>query len=351
MKQLRLSLVGFGTVGQWLARALYSRRAWFEQELDCAVTIVSVANAHDGFIYRVDGLDIPTLLNIAHTRRSLTTYPDISHWKNVQEGLKATGGDLMAESTGANLRNGEPALSYIRTALSQHMHVITSSKGPIALAGLELLALARQQGVQLRMESTVMSGTPVLSTIQEGMAGVSIRSIRGIVNGTTNYILGAMMEGRSYIEGLAETQLKGYAEVDPTDDVEGYDEAAKLLILAAVAFGRSLPPEQVVRQGITGITKEQASRAREQGKRIKHVATLRLVSEEEGHGPEHLEARVEPIELPLDDPLAHIDGLLNTLIIQTSTPQQVTITGPGAGKFQAGQGMLADLIAIAKSYK
>ena len=359
MKQLRLSLLGFGTVGQWLVEALYRQQAWLEQEFGLVVTITSVATAHHGFIYRGDGLDIPTLLDLVATRQPLTNHPKVTHWTNVLEGLQSTGGDVLAEATGANLRNGEPGLSYIRAALALGMHVVTSSKGPIALEGLELLSLARAHGVQLRMESTVMSGTPVLSTIREGMAGTRIRAIRGVLNGTVNYILSAMAMGFDYAEGLAEAQAQGYAEADPTDDVEGYDTVSKTLILAMVAFGRALTLQQVVRRGITSLTREQMQEALDEGKRIKHVASLRLLSTDgvevsrgtanSGVVPTLLEARIEPIALPLSDPLARIDGLLNAITIQTDTPQVVSVIGPGAGRFQAGQGMLADLIAIAKS--
>src|SRR2546428_301313 len=160
------------------------------------------------------------------------------------------------------------------------MHVVTSSKGPMALAGLDLLALARVHGVQLRMESTIMSGTPVLSPIREGMAGTRIRAIRGILNGTVNSILSAMATGHDYAEALAQAQAQGYAEADPTDDVEGDDTVAKTLILAAAVFGRALAPEQVVRRGITALTREQMQQAEALGKRIKHVASLRLLAKD-----------------------------------------------------------------------
>src|SRR6266571_4135296 len=359
MKPLRLALLGFGTVGQWLAEALHTQRAWLQHEFGVVVTIISVATAHHGLIYRDDGLDIPTLLELVETQQPLTAHPKVTQWTNVLEGLQATGGDVLAEATGATLRNGEPGLSYIRAALSQGMDVVTSSKGPMALAGLELLSLARAQSGQLPMESTVMSGTRVLSTIREGMAGTRIRAIRGILNGTANSILSAMALGHGYAEALAQTQAMGYAETDPTDDVEGDDTVAKTLILAAVVFGRALTPEQVVRRGITTISREQMQQALDEGQRIKHVASLRLlstdgkeVSRETADSkfvPTLLEARVEPLALPLSDPLAHIDGLLNAIAIQTDTPQKVMVIGPGAGRFQAGQGMLADLIAIAKS--
>ena len=168
-----------------------------------------------------------------------------------------------------------------------------------------------------------------------------------------------MAMGQDYAEALAQAQAQGYAESDPTDDVEGDDAVAKTLILAAVVFGRALAIEQVMRRGITTLTREQVQQADAQGKRMKHVASLRLLSRdgtevsreaaETGSVLTRLEARVEPIALPLSDPLARIDGLLNAVVIQTDTPAEVTVIGPGAGRFQAGQGVLADLIAIAKS--
>jgi homoserine dehydrogenase len=346
MKRLRLSITGFGTVGQGLAELLVTKRSLLMHNFDFEVTLISVANARHGFIYREDGLDIPTLLELAASRRPLTAHPGVRHWENALEGLRATGGDVLAEATGTNLRDAEPGISHIRAVLEQGMHVITANKGPAALAANELISLAKQHHVQLRMESTVMAGTPVISTIREGMAGAQVRAIRGILNGTTNYILSAMAAGRDYAEALAEAQMHGYAEADPTADVEGYDTLAKTLILSALVFDRPLEPDQITRQGITTLTREHISRAISEGKRIKLVASLRLLPENKAKNAP-LEARVEPVELPLSDPLARVDGVTNAIAVQTDTLPEVTIIGPGAGRLQTGQGLLADLIAIA----
>ena len=349
MKRLRLSIIGFGTVGQGLAELLVTKRSLLLHKFALEVSLISVANARHGFIYREEGLDIPTLLKLAGSRRPLTEHPGIQHWQNALEGLRATGGDVLAEATGTNLRDAEPGMSHIRAALEQDIHVITANKGPAALAAKELLALARQHSVQLRMESTVMAGTPVISTLSEGMAGARIRAIRGILNGTTNYILSAMAAGCDYAEALAEAQMQGYAEADPTADVEGYDTLAKTLILSAVVFDHPLRPEQVFRQGISALTREQVSRANSEGKRIKLIASLRLPSEDSAE--ESLpETRVEPMELSLSDPLARVDGVMNAIVVQTDTLPEVAIIGPGAGRLQTGQGLLADLIAIANEY-
>jgi homoserine dehydrogenase len=344
-KDFRVSLIGFGVVGQGFAELLVSKKTLLNQQYGLHPILVSVANARHGFIYREGGLDIPRLLEFAATGRPLTEHPGITHWDNVLEGLRATGGDVLAEVTGTNLRDAEPGISHIRAALSQGMHVITANKGPGALAANELLALAHKHGVQLRMEATVMAGTPVLSTIREGMAGARVRAIRGILNGTTNYILSAMASGQKYAEALAEAQAQGYAEADPTADVEGYDAVAKTLILASLVFGHSLRPDQVVRQGITAITKEQMHQAVQEGKRIKLIASLHAISD---IGKAPLEARVEPRALPLSDPLARVNGVMNAITVQTDTLSEITVIGPGAGRLQTGQGLLSDLIAVAR---
>jgi homoserine dehydrogenase len=347
MKRLRISIIGFGTVGQGLAELLSTKRDLLQQKFDLDIALVSVANARSGFIYREDGLDIATLLQLAAARLPLTAHPGVAHWENALEGLRSTGGDILVEATPTNLHDAEPGMSHIRVALSQGMHAVTANKGPGALAAYELFELARQHGVQLRMESTVMAGTPVISAMREGMAGASVHALRGILNGTTNYILTSMAAGQSYDEALADAQARGYAETDPTADVEGHDAVAKTLILAALIFGRSLKPGDVIRQGITTITREQVQQAIEQDKSIKLVASLHLQAgdaRQEGA----LEARVEPVALPLSDPLARVNGVLNALTIATDTLSEVTIIGPGAGRAATGQGLLADVIACTR---
>ncbi len=347
MKQIRLALVGFGVVGQGFVELLMTRHDFLKQQYGVDIALVGVANARHGFVYHQDGLHMPSLLELAVKKRPLTDYPGITHWDSALEGLQATSADILVEVTPTNLRDAEPGMGHIRLALSKSMHVVTANKGPVALAATELISLARQHGVQLRMESTVMAGTPVISTIREGMAGARVYAIRGILNGTTNYILSAMASGRDYVEALADAQLRGYAETDPTADVEGYDAVAKTLILAALVFGNTLKPEQVARRGITAITQEHSQAVRDEDKRIKLIASLRLVSGSDGQ-EDTLEAHVEPTVLPLTDPLARVDGVTNALTIHSDTLSEVTIIGPGAGRIHTGQGLLADVLACVR---
>lgn len=344
MRPLRLTIVGFGTVGRWLASAIQRHGSWLATERGVRVSIVGVANRRDGFVYREAGFDIAELVERAAARQPLADYPGVRRWETALEGLAQTETDVLAEASVTNPRDPEPALRHIRQALGRGAHVITSSKGACAAAGVELLALARRHGLQCRMESTVMSGTPTLSTIQEGLAGARVLAIRGILNGTANHILTLMAQGLDYAAALSDAQAQGYAEPDPTDDVEGHDVVAKARILAAIAFGRVVGLDQVVRRGITGITPEAIREAAREGRRIKLVATLLPKATD---GAASIEARVEPMALSPDDPLSRIDGAMNALVIRTDPVSEVAIVGPGAGPEQAGQGMFADLVAVA----
>jgi homoserine dehydrogenase len=341
MKSVRLSLAGFGVVGRSFVELLCSKQAYLRQNFSIDVCLVGVGNASNGFIYREDGLDMSTVLALGAARRPLTDYQRVRHWDTILQGLQETDADILVEATSTNLRDAEPGLSHIATALCKGVHVVTANKGPGALAGVKLLSLARQQDVQLRMEASVMAGTPVLSTIVEGMAGARIQAVRGILNGTTNYMLSAMATGRVYADVLAEAQALGYAETDPTADVEGYDALAKTLILAALVFQQPLKPEQVVRQGITTLSIDDMQRAAEAGQRIKLIASIQ-------RNGEQLEARVAPQALALSDPLAQVDGITNALTIQADTLSAVTIIGPGAGGLVTAQGLLADVIACTR---
>ena len=219
--------------------------------------------------------------------------------------------------------------------------MVTSNKWPVALHGVELAKLAREKGVPFRAESTVMSGTPVLSALVDGLAGTTPTSLRGILNATANFILTRMAQGASYEDALTEAQDLGLAERDPTADVEGYDAMAKAMILAGLVFGTQLRPEDVVRHGISKIDRPQIDAAASEDARIKELVTLELA--EAG-----LTARVEPTRLPNEDRLADVSGVVNAVVCRAEPVGEVMVTGPGAGPELAGQGVLSDVIAVAR---
>jgi homoserine dehydrogenase len=341
MRQVRVWVVGLGTVGRWVVHALHTQSDTLAGRYGFAPVVVGVATARDGFVHRSEGLDLPTLLELAADGRSLTEHPGPRHLPSALEGLRETDADLLVEVSASPPRDAEPGIAHMREALGRRIPVVTSNKWPVALHGVELAELARRRGVAFRAESTVMSGTPVLGTLVDGLAGTTPTALRGILNATANFVLTAMTEGRSYEDALAEARAIGLAERDPSADVDGHDAMAKTMILAALVFGRQLGPEQVVRRGIAEITRADLDEAARAGDRIKLVASL-VVSGSD------LEARVEPVRLPAGDPLARVEGVTNAVVCSAEPVGEVTIVGPGAGPELAGQGVFSDLIAVAR---
>jgi homoserine dehydrogenase len=343
---MRIWLVGFGTVGQWLARALDSQAARLAARYGVDVSVVGIANSRDGFVHADGGLDLRSALALAADGRPLAELSGASHWPTALEGLRATEADLLVEVTASPATGGEPGISHMRDALGRGIPVVTSNKWPVALHGVELAELARARGVAFRAESTVMSGTPLLSTLVGGLAGAVPVGLRGLLNATVNFILSRMAEGRSYEEALGEAQAAGLAERDPAADVEGHDSVAKVMILSALVFRRQLRLDQVGRRGIDALAQSELEEAAATGKRLKHVATLGF-AEPDGAG--EVTARVEPELVPPDDPLARIEGTTNAVVCRAIPVGEVTVAGPGAGPELAGQGVLSDLIAVARS--
>lgn len=345
MKEVRIWVVGLGTVGQWLLRAMHVQAPRLADRYGFVPKVVGVANARDGFVYDSRGLDPKTVVEFASARRSLTELDRIRHWPRSVNGLAETEADVLVEVTASTADDGEPGVTHMRDALRRGIPVVTSNKWPVALNGVELTALARENGVPFRAEATVMSGTPVLSTLVDGLAGTTPISLRGILNATTNFIITRMEQGASYEDALTEAQHLGLAERDPTADVEGHDAMAKAMILAGLVFEVKLRLEDVVRRGVSGIDREQIDAATAGGARIKELVTLEFAT---AAGAASLTARVEPALVPNDDRLAEVSGVGNAVVCRAEPVGVVMVTGPGAGPGLAGQGVLSDLIAVAR---
>lgn len=249
----------------------------------------------------------------------------------------------------------EPAHTYLVAALERGIPVATANKAVVAAFGPELEALARRTGAALRFEAAVGGGTPVLTPIAESLAANRLTRVRGIVNGTTNFILTAMTrDGAGYEETLRSAQELGYAEADPSGDVEGRDPANKLVLLARLAFGRwirpgsiqlappTLDPDAAPRPGITGVTGATIAGAAALGCRVKLIADATLRPDGT------LETSVLPTALPLEDPFATTDGVLNRIEVSGDPIGTVAFAGPGAGGPATSAAVLADLIAISR---
>ena len=236
----------------------------------------------------------------------------------------------------------QPAAQYLKDALTAGKHVVTANKEVMAKHGPELLALARRQGVNLLFEASVGGGIPILGCLMDELLANEFRSIRSIINGTTNYILTRMANDHTgFRQALAEAQERGYAEADPTNDVEGIDAVYKLSILAALAFHHRVDPEDIYRQGIARLQPQDFRYARELGYAIKSLA---IATWEKGN----LQARVYPALLPVDDMLAKVEGVYNAVEVEGSLCGRVLFHGQGAGRGPTTSAVVGDIIEVAR---
>jgi len=339
---MKVLFVGFGTVGQGLAELILEKEAQLIKDFGLRYSVVGISDELKGSLLNKDGLDLRQALENAKAGKKISDDSDDSFDGDALEMIRQANADVMLEATYTDIKTGEPAVSHVRKALEQGQHVVTTNKGPVALFYKDLAELARQKEKKFLFEGTVMSGTPVLNFIRETLAGSKVQEIKGILNGTTNYILTRMEEGLSYEEALNKAQELGYAEALPDADVLGWDALAKVTILAKVVFGAESQPFDYPCEGITGITASAIADARNRGKRFKLIGRV-------WRERNYVKASVGPEEIDLTHPLAGVMGATNALTVSTDTLGDVTVIGPGAGKKETGFSMLIDLITIGKN--
>lgn len=343
--EYRIALIGCGTVGTGLLEILVKKEALLRDAYGFEPVVVAVTDKLRGTLVKPEGIDLPKLLDTLGRGKKLDAYPKAKPAEieplDPLDMLDRVEADIVAELTYTDIKTGEPATSYITKALRTGKHVVTSNKGPAALHYRELAELARARGLQFRIEGTVMSGTPVFHLFEAGLAGNEVREAQGILNGTTNFILSQMeTEGMDYPVALALAQKLGYAEADPTADVEGFDALAKVVILGNVLLRADLKTSDVKRTGITGISLADVKAARAAGERWKLIGRVRRTNDGV------VEASVAPRRLPLSDPLAGVMGARNALTLDTDLMGLITIQGAGAGRIETGFSILSDMLAI-----
>ena len=343
----RIAILGFGVVGQGFAEIIQNKRQQLEEQFGLEATIVAVSDMMKGSLYHPEGLSIEALLKVVKETGKIEAYPEqqgLIRGLNSFETIKNSNADTIVEVTFTDVKTGQPAIDHCKCAFEHGRNVIMSNKGPVALAYPELSALAEKHHVQWGYEGSVMSGTPALRMPITSLAGNDITEIQGILNGTTNYMLTRMEEGSSYEEALKEAQSLGYAEADPTSDVEGFDALYKIVILSNVVLNHPLKITDVKRKGISHLTKEHIDKAKLEGKTWKLIAKLRKIDGK-------IIASVQPEMISLDHPLANISGATNAITYTCDLAGPITLIGAGAGKVETGFSILIDLINIHRTRK
>ncbi|WP_349436574.1 homoserine dehydrogenase [Pararhizobium sp. A13] len=339
MRQYNIALIGFGGVNRALAQLVADSNDRWDAELGLRLNIVAVTDLHLGSVISPNGIDARMLVETKFVKGGFGQLSGGGAEADNETAIKHAPADIVVEATFTNPSDGEPAVSHCRWALESGKHVVTTNKGPVALASAELKALAARNGVMFEYEGAVMSGTPVIRMAQKTLAGAGVHGFEGILNGTSNFVLGRMEGGLGFADAVKEAQSLGYAEADPTADVEGHDVRLKVVILANELLGGKLTPKDVACQGISGLTAANIETAQE-GYRWKLIGSASLA--EDGR----IEARVAPRRLPLDHPLAGVGGAINAVSFKTGLLGAVTVTGPGAGRIETAYALLSDIIAI-----
>jgi len=324
---MKIALIGMGTVGRGVAEMIAKK--------DLGLTVTGLADSTSG-VMDPNGLDIPLLL----ANKKKNGYCGNLNLPAIEVINKADY-DALVEVTPTNAQSGEPAIGYMKAAFVRKKHVVTSNKGPIALAYTELRAMADNNGVALRYEATVAGAVPIMHTLEHGLAGNEILALYGVLNGTCNYILTRMAaEGLTYEQALMEAREMGYAEADPTYDVKGIDAAIKLVILSNTIWGQGVRLNDVNCTGIDLLTPDALRLAEDEG------CTIRLIAE--AIPRKHI-LRVAPRIIEKNHPLV-VDGTLNALTLETDMAKEITLIGRGAGSIETASAIIGDLLFIRDRY-
>ena len=337
---VRLVICGLGRVGKAFVELLAQKEKTLEQRYGLNLQMTAAVDI-GGAALSPQGLPLADLL--AHLQKGgrVEEMPRFG-----QKGFSDTGAltsewaDVLVEATPTNLRDGEPGLTHLRTALSHGLHVATAAKGPLVLQYGELKNLARKTKTRLMISAATAAALPTLDVGLSCLAGTDVLAAEGILNGTTNYILTRMHDdGCPYTEALAEAQRMGVAEPDPSLDVEGRDTANKILLIANEVFNAGLSLQDVPVEGITRLTSKEIDQAKRDGKVIK---LLGKVENKDGK----ISAFVAPIALPVDHPLAQVRGTEKALSYLTDTMDRVTVAGGKSSPTGAAAALLKDIIRI-----
>ena len=336
----KLAFIGFGTVGQGLTEILLEKKDMLEKIFNFQWSVIAISDLMKGSVYDENGLDMEKILELVKAGKKLDEYPSGIKGMDSIDTITKTCADTIIEVTFTDVKTGEPALTHIKTALNSGKNVISTNKGPVVKQVTDLLELANSKNVFYGFEGVVLSGTPAINLAKHTLAGNNITGFKGILNGTTNYILTSMEEGISYDDALKKAQVLGYAEADPTGDVEGLDALGKVVILTNVVLRKKITWQDVERKGITQITKKDIDKAKSEDKRWK------LIGSAEVQPDGSVKAKVWPQKLSLTDPLAGVSEATNALTYYTDELGPVTIVGPGAGRRETGFALLVDLLEI-----
>jgi len=332
----KLALLGFGNVGRSLALLLQRKQAGLRDRYDITFTVTGIATGRHGAAIRPDGLDYVQAVKMVEAGESLAGLSRLPIQDNF-DFLRNCGADVLFENTPMNHETGQPAIDHLHLALELGMHAITANKGPVVHAYRDLKKLSEEHNKKFYFESTVMDGAPIFSLFRSALPAAQLLGLRGILNSTTNLILGRMEAGGSFDEAVRYAQSLGLAETDPSADVDGWDAAIKVAALVTVLMDIPFTPQQVDRTGIRLITPKMIAQAKDQGKRWKLVCSAERQADS-------AKGRVAPELVSSSSSLYSVEGSSSIVEFHTDTLSSLSIVEGNPGPQTTAYGLLADFI-------
>jgi len=339
MRQISLAITGMGNVGRRLLELIQRKTEIAASDFGIELVISGICDS-SGAVLNSNGIDIDLALSAKENKKGICTLPSGIAAMKSPEFMQKVNADILVELTPTNLKDGEPGLGVIRTALSKSMHVVSANKGPLVLAFPELTDLANKNSVRLLYSATVTGGLPTLNVGIRDLCIADIQKVEGILNGTTNYILTKMAEGQSYSDALKKAQEIGMAETDPSLDVDGWDAACKLVIIANAVLRRRTTLSDINVEGISGVTMQQLQKASSEN----HIIKLVALAEKTAEG---YRFSVKPTALPRSHRLATISGGMMGVIYQTDINGQIFLCIDEEDPFPTAAAVLRDIVHIA----
>lgn len=337
MSPLRLILLGFGNVGQALAELLRRKQDTLESQFGIPWKVVAIATGSHGAAVDPEGIPLERALYLARTGSDLGVLSASPPPATSLDLIRSCEADVLFENTPVNYESGEPAIEHLQSAMESGMHAITANKGPIVHAYEQLSGFARECGRQFRFEATVMDGAPIFSLWRETFPAAELLSFRGVLNSTTNYILGLMEAGEDLETAISQAQDIGIAETDPSGDVDGWDAAIKVAALVRVLMNEPLTPAEVERQGIRALTPVQVQTALQTGLRWKLLCQAQRTAS-------GVLASVAPMLIDSEDPLSQVSGTSCAITFKSDVLGPLTVWETDPGPETTAYGLLADFI-------
>ena len=342
MKEIKIALIGFGSVGQAFTQLLISKQSFLVRQHQLNVVLTGILTAHHGTVINEGGIDLRAALSLAESDQLLQTLPGDTTSVSGVDFVRICHADIVFENTPVNYDTGEPALSHIKQTLKMGKTAITANKGPIVHGYRELSDLVLTHGGHFLFESTVMDGAPIFSLWREALPGAELESFRGVLNSTTNLILTLMEDGHTFDEAVSHAQSIGIAESDPSGDIEGWDAAVKVAALVTVLMDVPTIPQEIEKEGIGKLTVADVIAAKKDGYRWKLICSAQRDGKKA-----HASVRLERIDN--SDPFYSVMGTSSAVSFSSDVLGDLTIIEENPGPHTTAYGLFADMLNALES--